>query len=406
MTSAKFAALNAEVVGISADRPTAIWPGRRISSLPFRLLSDLEQRSRGPALRRLGRLWNLVAAGDVHRRSHRAVRYVEAGGATSNGPHARGAHAACPGAIALARRAGAYSLFVYGTLMRGYAPHRVLARGATFVARARRGDDCSIWADIPGSSRAAAGPRRSLSPRRPGTSPGPRPGTRGTISSVARPIVTLANGRRARAWIYRYRGRTSRAVPIPDGDYRRVRPTGVKRRCRRRAGPQRPRRANGGDSMALTAAELVKADQEHLIHPLHHPVDNANRSIYVRGRGVTITGHRRATSTSTACRASGTSTSATAAPSWRRRPRPQMKELAYFSGYVGSSNIPAITLANRLVELAYRQHAGRLLHLAAAPRRTSRRSRRRASTGRRRASPTRSRSSPAIRPTTGSRCRR
>src|SRR5438034_1356978 len=30
----------------------------------------------------------------------------------------------------------------------------------------------------------------------------------------------------------------------------------------------------------------------------------------------------------------------------------QMKELAYFSGYVGSSSVPAITLASRLVELA------------------------------------------------------
>ena len=39
-----------------------------------------------------------------------------------------------------------------------------------------------------------------------------------------RAIVTLANGRRARAWIYRYRGPQNRAVPIPDGDYRRVQP--------------------------------------------------------------------------------------------------------------------------------------------------------------------------------------
>src|SRR5260370_22254588 len=30
----------------------------------------------------------------------------------------------------------------------------------------------------------------------------------------------------------------------------------------------------------------------------------------------------------------------------------QMKELAYFSSYAGSSNIPAITLAHRLIELA------------------------------------------------------
>src|SRR5262249_45481004 len=39
---------------------------------------------------------------------------------------------------------------------------------------------------------------------------------------------------------------------------------------------------------AMTAAELVKADQEHLIHPLHHPIDNAEPLIYVRGRGATI----------------------------------------------------------------------------------------------------------------------
>jgi hypothetical protein len=41
--------------------------------------------------------------------------------------------------------------------------------------------------------------------------------------------------------------------------------------------------------MALTPAELVKADHEHLIHPLHHPIDNAEPMIYVRGRGATIT---------------------------------------------------------------------------------------------------------------------
>src|ERR687897_70091 len=49
------------------------------------------------------------------------------------------------------------------------------------------------------------------------------------------------------------------------------------------------------DSMALSAAELVKADQDHLIHPLHHPVDNMEPMIYVRGRGAMIQdigGHR------------------------------------------------------------------------------------------------------------------
>src|SRR5262249_11325000 len=103
--------------------------------------------------------------------------------------------------------------------------------------------------------------------------------------------------------------------------------------------------------MALTAAELVKADQEHLIHPLHHPTDNPEPMICVRGRGATISaiggkeyldglsglwnvnvGHGRAELADAAAQ--------------------QMKELAYFSGYVGSSSVPAITLAGRLVELA------------------------------------------------------
>src|SRR5882672_3596978 len=105
--------------------------------------------------------------------------------------------------------------------------------------------------------------------------------------------------------------------------------------------------------MAMTAAELVKADQDHLIHPLHHPIDNAEPMIYVRGRGATISdiggkeyldglsglwnvniGHGRAELADAAAE--------------------QMKELAYCSGFVGSSNIPSITLANRLLELTDR----------------------------------------------------
>ena len=100
--------------------------------------------------------------------------------------------------------------------------------------------------------------------------------------------------------------------------------------------------------MALTAAELVKADQDHLIHPLHHPIDNAEPMIYVRGRGATVTdiggreyidglaglwnvnvGHGRA---ELADAAAG-----------------QIREIAYFSVYVGSSSIPAITLAQNAI---------------------------------------------------------
>src|SRR5208282_5034040 len=105
------------------------------------------------------------------------------------------------------------------------------------------------------------------------------------------------------------------------------------------------------DPMALPVADLIKTDQDHLIHPLHHPVDHTDPVIYVRGRGAIVedingreyidglsglwnvnVGHGRAELADAAAA--------------------QMKELAYFSAYAGSSNVPAITLANRLCELA------------------------------------------------------
>ena len=106
------------------------------------------------------------------------------------------------------------------------------------------------------------------------------------------------------------------------------------------------------DVMSPTAAELLRADQQHLIHPLHHPVDNANTVIYVRGRGATvwdIDGHEYIDGLSGLWNTNvghGRAELAEAAAA-------QMKELAYFSGYVGASNVPAIMLADRLIEIAY-----------------------------------------------------
>src|SRR5205809_4287978 len=102
--------------------------------------------------------------------------------------------------------------------------------------------------------------------------------------------------------------------------------------------------------MSPTTAELVRSDQEHLIHPLHHPVDNANTVIYVRGRGVMIQdidGHEYIDGLSGLWNVNvghGRAELAQAAAA-------QMTELAYCSGFVGSSNIPSITLADRLLEL-------------------------------------------------------
>src|SRR5258707_8593847 len=103
--------------------------------------------------------------------------------------------------------------------------------------------------------------------------------------------------------------------------------------------------------MSLPPAELVRADQEHLIHPLHHPVDSANTVVYVRGRGVTvedIDGHEYIDGLSGLWNVNVGHSRAELAEAAAA----QMKELAYFSGFVGSSNIPSITLAQRLLEIS------------------------------------------------------
>ncbi|HET8576283.1 MAG TPA: aspartate aminotransferase family protein [Methylomirabilota bacterium] len=104
--------------------------------------------------------------------------------------------------------------------------------------------------------------------------------------------------------------------------------------------------------MPLEPAALIKNDQEHLIHPLHHPSEHLEPMVFVRGRGATITdiqgreyldglaglwnvnvGHGREELAEAAAE--------------------QMKALAYYSGYSGSTNVPAIELASKLVTLAY-----------------------------------------------------
>jgi putrescine---pyruvate transaminase len=104
--------------------------------------------------------------------------------------------------------------------------------------------------------------------------------------------------------------------------------------------------------MPLDPATLIKDDQDHWIHPLHHPSEHLEPLLLVRGRGAVITdiqgreyidglaglwnvnvGHGREELAQAAAK--------------------QMSELAYYSGYVGSSNIPAIQLASKLMSIAY-----------------------------------------------------
>ncbi len=110
--------------------------------------------------------------------------------------------------------------------MRGYALHPVLARGATFVAEGRvRGRllDLGPYPGLIDGRRTVRGEVYRIDTpevlpaldREEGYNFDRRPAT-----------VTLGSGRRALAWAYWYRGPQHRAVPIPDGDFRRAHPPG------------------------------------------------------------------------------------------------------------------------------------------------------------------------------------
>src|SRR5262245_13817743 len=93
--------------------------------------------------------------------------------------------------------------------------------------------------------------------------------------------------------------------------------------------------------------DYLQTDLEHLLHPLYHPSAHQQAKIWVEGNGAIITdvdggvyidglsglwcvnvGHGRADLADAA--------------------RRQMGTLAYCSSYAGSSNLPAIELAERL----------------------------------------------------------
>jgi adenosylmethionine-8-amino-7-oxononanoate aminotransferase len=103
--------------------------------------------------------------------------------------------------------------------------------------------------------------------------------------------------------------------------------------------------------------ELLREDQQHLIHPLHYPQDHQRPMLIVEGRGAILrdadgreyidglaglwnvnVGHGRKALAEAAA--------------------DQMSRLAFASSYVGMSNIPSIRLAEKLVGLAYPSTSG------------------------------------------------
>lgn len=101
----------------------------------------------------------------------------------------------------------------------------------------------------------------------------------------------------------------------------------------------------------MLTKDLATSDQKYQIHSLHHPIETSDSLIIESGNGIYIrdidgreyidglsglwnvnVGHGRAELAEVAA--------------------DQMKALAYFSGYAGSTSIPSIQLAERLIELA------------------------------------------------------
>jgi len=100
------------------------------------------------------------------------------------------------------------------------------------------------------------------------------------------------------------------------------------------------------------SVELAAEDRRHLIHPLQHPTDHAEPHVWVRGEGASIWD------------ASGREYIDGLAGLWNvnvghgRRElaeaaAEQVRTLAYASGYVGSTTVPAVRLAERLSRLVY-----------------------------------------------------
>jgi adenosylmethionine-8-amino-7-oxononanoate aminotransferase len=98
--------------------------------------------------------------------------------------------------------------------------------------------------------------------------------------------------------------------------------------------------------------QVLRADREHLIHPLYHPADHSKPMVIVRGEGAEIIdaagrryfdalsglwnvniGHGRAELAQIAA--------------------DQMSTLAFNNNYVGFANVPSARLAEKLIELTY-----------------------------------------------------
>ena len=100
----------------------------------------------------------------------------------------------------------------------------------------------------------------------------------------------------------------------------------------------------------MPSQDLTDADKKHQIHSLHHPADLAEQLVITGGKGVEVEdaeGHRYIDGLSSLWNVNigyGRTELAEAAAA-------QMRKLAYYSGYAGTTTTPSIRLAERLIEL-------------------------------------------------------
>ena len=104
----------------------------------------------------------------------------------------------------------------------------------------------------------------------------------------------------------------------------------------------------------LSNSAFIEKDQEHMIHPLHHNPGHASGRVWVKAEGshlIDADGNRFIDGLSCLWNVScghGREELADAASQ-------QMRQMAFCSSYNGSSNPPAIELADRLAAMCYPQ---------------------------------------------------
>jgi len=108
--------------------------------------------------------------------------------------------------------------------MRGYALHGLLARGAAFLGEGRVRGHLLDLRRYPGLVDGVGWVRGELYRLNDRELLHALDRQEGYNFERCRAGISLTDGRRSRAWVYRYRGPQERAVPIRDGDYRRAHP--------------------------------------------------------------------------------------------------------------------------------------------------------------------------------------